>query len=116
MARPLVVLFVVLLAGAGLRAQAAVEHGRFLSTDERAYAKLAVGLASGAGYNAPRMEDPLHWPPGTPALFAVARQVTGAAQGDLDPPGAYWAQWVVGVSLLLVVFVLVRFITGGRSP
>jgi hypothetical protein len=109
--RPLAVLVLVLLAGAGLRAQAAVEHGRFLSTDERAYAKLAVGLSSGAGYTAPRMEDPLHWPPGTPALFAVARQVTGAAQGDLDPPGAYWAQWVVGMALLLVVFVLVRFAT-----
>ena len=115
MSRPLVVLLIVLLAGAALRAQAAVEHGRFLSTDERAYAKLAVGLASGAGYTAPGMQDPLHWPPGTPALFAVARQVTGAAQSDLDPPGAYWAQWVVGVALLVVVFVLVRHVTGGRS-
>jgi hypothetical protein len=113
--RPLVALVVVLLAGAGLRAQAAIEHGRFLSTDERAYAKLAVGLASGAGYTAPNMQDPLHWPPGTPALLAVARQVSGAPQGDLDPPAAYWAQWAVGVALLLVVFVLVRHITGGRS-
>ena len=112
-----VVLLVVLLAGAGLRAHAAIDHGRFLSTDERAYAKLAVGLASGAGYTAPRMQDPLHWPPGTPALFAVARQVTGAAHGDLDPPGAYWAQWVVGMGLLVVVFVLVRFATrpAGRA-
>jgi Dolichyl-phosphate-mannose-protein mannosyltransferase len=105
------VLVVVLLAGALLRAHDAVDHGRFLSTDERAYARLAVSLETGSGYGARRMDDPLHWPPGTPALLAVGRQLSGAARTDLDPAGAYWAQWVVGVALLLVIFALVRFLT-----
>jgi hypothetical protein len=105
------VLALVLLAGAALRAHEAVDHGRFLSTDERAYAKLAVGRETGSGYGASRMEDPLHWPPGTPALLAVGRQLSGAPRADLDPPGAYSAQWVVGVALLLVVFALARFLT-----
>ncbi len=104
-------LALVLLAGAALRAHEAVDHGRFLSTDERAYAKLAIGLETGSGYGASRMEDPLHWPPGTPALLAVGRQLGGAARADLDPAGAYWAQWVVGVALLLVVFAFARFLT-----
>ena len=42
--------------------------------------------------------------PGTPALLAVARQVTGAAHGDLDPP-ALLGPVARGVALLGAVFV-----------
>jgi len=58
------------------------------------------------------MDDPLHWPPGTPLLFAVARQLTGAPDTPLDPPVAYAAQAIVGVLLILVVFALARLLAG----
>ena len=58
------------------------------------------------------MDDPLHWPPGTPLLFAVARRLSGARDADIDPAAIYVAQWVVGMALVLAVFLLVRLITG----
>jgi hypothetical protein len=104
-------LALVLVAGGAWRAHHAIDHGAFLSTDERAYA--ALGVAVGHGHYDPRgMDDPLHWPPGTPLLFAVARQLTGTADTPLDPPEAYAAQAIVGVLLILVVFALVRLLAG----
>ena len=107
-----VVLALVILAGGGLRVAAAAHHGRFLSADERAYGKLAAGLASGHGYNAARMQDPLHWPPGAPAAFAVARLVSGAPASRLDPAAVYAAQVTIGVALVLAVFGLTRALAG----
>jgi len=65
-------LAVVVVTGAVLRADRAANHGAFLSTDERAYAALGRALSHGY-YGVRGMNDPLHWPPGTPLLFAVAR-------------------------------------------
>jgi hypothetical protein len=104
-------LVAVLVAGAAWRAQSAIDHGAFLSTDERAYSALGVALSHGH-YDPPGMDDPLHWPPGTPLLFGVARQLTGAADAPLDPPVAYVAQALVGVLLIVVVFALVRTLAG----
>jgi 4-amino-4-deoxy-L-arabinose transferase-like glycosyltransferase len=101
----------VLVAGAAWRAHQAIEHGEFLSTDERAYSRLGVALSHGH-YDPRGMNDPLHWPPGTPLLFAVARQLTGAADTPLDPPVAYATQAVVGVLLIVAVFALVRLLAG----
>jgi hypothetical protein len=98
-------LALVLLAGGVARAVAAASPGRFLSADERAYSKLAAGLADRASYDAPRMDDPLHWAPGTPVLLAAGRLVAGV-------PGQYWAQFVVGVALIALVFVLARMLAG----
>jgi hypothetical protein len=105
------VLALVLVTGTAWRAHHAIHHGEFLSTDERAYAALGVALSHGH-YDAPGMDDPLHWPPGTPLLFAVARQLTGAPDTPLDPPVAYVAQAIVGVLLIVVVFALVRLLAG----
>jgi hypothetical protein len=58
------------------------------------------------------MNDPLHWPPGTPLMFGVARQLTGTGGARLDPPAAYAAQWLVGVALIVAVFALVRLVAG----
>jgi hypothetical protein len=58
------------------------------------------------------MDDPLHWPPGTPLLFAVARRVAGARDAALAPPAAYWAQALVGVALIVAVFALARLVAG----
>ena len=74
----------VLVAGAGLRVERAVHHGAFLSTDERAYAALGRALSHGI-YHVRGMDDPLHWPPGTPLLFAAARKVTGAQRRGPRP-------------------------------
>jgi Dolichyl-phosphate-mannose-protein mannosyltransferase len=104
-------LLLVLAVGGAWRAHHAVAHGRFLSTDERAYSVL--GAAVSHGHYEPRgMNDPLHWPPGTPVLFAVARQLTGAPDEPLDPPAAYWAQWAVGMALIVAVFALARLLAG----
>ena len=79
------VLALVLVAGGALRAERAIEHGRFLSTDERAYAALGVAIAH--GHYTPRgMDDPLHWPPGTPLLFAVARRRAARRTPTSTPP------------------------------
>src|SRR3954454_9823363 len=102
-----VALGLVLIAGAALRARRAADPGNFLSTDERAYAGLGRSLSHGY-YDAHGMNDPLHWPPGTPLLFGVARQITGVGDARLDPPETYWAQWVVGVALIVAIFALVR--------
>jgi 4-amino-4-deoxy-L-arabinose transferase-like glycosyltransferase len=101
----------VVVTGAGLRAGRAVGHGAFLSTDERAYAALGRALSHGY-YDVRGMNDPLHWPPGTPLLFAIARKLTGVPDSVLAPGAAYWAQAIVGVGLILVVFALVRLLAG----
>src|SRR4051812_2211464 len=106
-----VALGLVLITGAALRAQRAAHPGSFLSTDERAYAALGRSLSHGY-YDARGMDDPLHWPPGTPLLFALARQITGVGDARLDPPETYWAQWVVGVALIVAIFALVRLLAG----
>jgi hypothetical protein len=101
----------VVLVGAALRADRAAHPGAFLSTDERAYAALGRALSHGY-YDARGMDDPLHWPPGTPLMFAVARKLTGAGDGTLDPAATYWAQALVGVALIVAVFALVRLVAG----
>jgi hypothetical protein len=98
-------LALVLLAGGVARALQAASPGRFLSADERAYSQLAVGLADRGSYDAPRMSDPLHWAPGTPVLLAAGRLVAGA-------DGQYWAQFIVGVALIALAFVLARMLAG----
>ena len=99
-----VALALVLLAGGALRAAHAVDHGQFLSADERAYAKLAAAIEHGR-YSAAGMDDPLHWPPGTPLLLAAGR-VVGGVQGE------YWAQFAVGMALLVAVFALAAMLAG----
>jgi 4-amino-4-deoxy-L-arabinose transferase-like glycosyltransferase len=105
------VLALVVVAATAVRAERAADHGAFLSTDERAYAALGRALSHGY-YDARGMDDPLHWPPGTPVVFAVARKVTGAGDGTLDPAAAYWAQALVGVALVVAVFAFVRLLAG----
>jgi len=106
-----VALALVLVAAGVLRADRAIHHGRFLSTDERAYSILGIAASNGH-YTPAGMDDPLHWPPGTPVLFAVARKLAGTGDGTLDPPAAYVAQWLVGMALVLIVFLLVRLLAG----
>ncbi len=120
-ARPLarrtvvVALTAIVLLGGGLRFAQASDPGRFISSDERSYARIALSIAGGNGYAAPGSSDPWHWAPGTPALFAAAHLLAPAADGDGSPEQlrtAFWAQALVGTLLILVVFLLAAGIAG----
>jgi 4-amino-4-deoxy-L-arabinose transferase-like glycosyltransferase len=62
----------------------------YQSADERAYGRLAIGLAEDGTYDDPRR----HWPPGAPVLFAAAHAVAGepGSRETADIPAAYWVQ------------------------
>lgn len=108
-------LIAIVALGAGLRASQAADPGRYLSSDERSYARVAVSLANGTGYAAPGLTNPWHWAPGAPALFALAHRVAPGADGDGSPAQlrtAFWAQAFVGTALILVIYLLAAGITG----
>ncbi len=105
----------IVLLGGGLRLAQASDPGRFISSDERSYARIALNLAAGNGYATPGSADPWHWAPGTPALFAAAHLLAPAADGDGSPQQlrtAFWAQALVGTLLILVVYLLAAGIAG----
>lgn len=110
-ARWALVLAAIVVAAATLRAAQAADPGRFLSADERAYAALSISLADTATYEAPQMDEPLRWPPGTPVLFAVARRLAG---GDdrVAAPAQFRGQAVVGTLLVVAVAWLAWSIAG----
>lgn len=107
----------VVLAGGGLRACNAATPTRGQSADERAYAKLALNLANQHDYGGTvGLADPLHWPPGAPALFAVAHWINPepAAEAGYRGPArafaAYWAQAIVGTLIIPVVFAIAALV------
>lgn len=117
---PRAALILALLAvavGFGLRAaQAANPTIGYQSADERSYGRLAIDLAERGTYGsrASRLREPLHWPPGAPALFAVAHLI--AADEDSietsDIPAAYYAQAVVGTVTVAAVFGIALLLAG----
>ncbi len=101
--------------GAGLRAAQATDPGRYLSSDERSYARVGMSLAQDGVYAPHDLGDPWHWAPGTPALFALAHLVHPSADGTGAPAEvrtAFWAQALVGTALIVVVFLLAAGIAG----
>lgn len=105
----------IVLLGGGLRLAQASSPGRYISSDERSYARIALNLAGGNGYEVPGSADPWHWAPGTPALFAAAHLLAPAIDGDGSPErlhSAFWAQALVGTALILVVFLLATGVAG----
>ena len=110
-----IALTAIVLLGGGLRLAQASDPGRFISSDERSYARIALNLAAGDGYAIPGSADPWHWAPGTPALFAAAHLLAPSADGDGSPEQfrtAFWAQALAGTALILVVFLLAAGIAG----
>ncbi len=108
-------LLAVVAFGAGLRVHQATSPGRYLSADERSYARVALSLADQGSYAAAGLTDPWHWAPGTPALFAAAHLLAPGADGNGTPEqlrSAFWAQAVVGSALIVVVFLLAAGIGG----
>jgi hypothetical protein len=97
-----VVLVVIVLLGGGLRAASAANPDLANpSSDERGYAAVAIGFVHGHGGS-------LHWPPGAPAMFAVAQKLYPTP----ELRAAYWAQAVVGTALVPVVFWLGLLVWG----
>ncbi len=109
-----IALALILVIGGGLRAQQATTPAR-VSSDARSYAVIAQNLADHHRYEG-RLPGTgaLHWPPATPALFALAYRIA---------PGNYplatdkyqpirWAQFVVSTLTILAVFVLGVLLAG----
>jgi len=114
----LVLLAAVVAGGAALRAHRAAHPAQPNSADERAYLTLARDLATTGNYGGPgtAMNDPLHWPPGAPALFAAAEKVDPGGPGgpgDLAPPSVYTAQAIVGTLAILAAFAAGALLGGG---
>jgi 4-amino-4-deoxy-L-arabinose transferase-like glycosyltransferase len=113
-------LVIVLIGGAGRAYFAANPHTEHLSTDERSYANLAVNLVEKGKYGGSEegeVRDPLHWPPGTPVLFAISYLI---APEDTDPKrpsfaAAYWSLWLVGTALIVVAFGIASLLAGPGS-
>ena len=114
---PLLLLALVILGSAGLHAHRALNPtSSYQSADERSYGKLAYALAEDRQYGPrwTRMKDPLHWPPGAPALFAAAHLVVGdeGSRDDYDLRGAYAAQAAVSMGTLLAALALAWALAG----
>ena len=106
--RALVILLAVVAAGGALRAwEAANPYLERQSPDELAYSRLAIGLSEDQRYGDPRLES-LHWPPGAPAMFALAH----ALHPEPDLRLAYWFQAGVGTLLIVVAFFLAWALAG----
>jgi 4-amino-4-deoxy-L-arabinose transferase-like glycosyltransferase len=111
------VLALILVIGGALRAQQAIHGSGYQSADEKSYAKLAIDIVKHGHYGdaTTNMRQPLHWPPGAPALFALAYKIHPSPAGSLKIQSALWAQWVVGMLLIGVVFLLGRMLAGNAG-
>jgi hypothetical protein len=112
----LLLLAIIVLAGAGLRGRQAA-HPRLArdSVDERVYAALARTIAEDGHYG-DRTSGPRHpfiAAPGAPFAFAAARTLTPSRRGaPTDIPAAYWLLAVVGTLLIVATFALGRRLGG----
>lgn len=102
--RAWIALALVLVIGGGIRAYEAQKDVSRLSLDARSYLRLARDFAND-GYRGD--QQALRWPPGTPALFALAYTISPdpyANEADLAAPR--WAQFVVSTGTILATFLL----------
>ena len=107
-------LALILVVGGALRAQQAIHGSHYQSADERSYARLAIDIANHQHYGdaTTGMSQPLHWPPGAPFLFALAYKIHPSAHHSTQITAIRWEQWVFGVLLIGVVFLLARMLAG----
>jgi hypothetical protein len=102
--------------GFALRARQAAAPASPLSTDDRAYGRIAIALGTGHGYGDEGIRNPYQWAPGAPALFAVASRIGPASDSaDFGIPSAYWAQAIVGTLLIGAAFALAALLAGGLA-
>jgi 4-amino-4-deoxy-L-arabinose transferase-like glycosyltransferase len=110
----IVLLVGIVAGGAALRFHKAGHPDPPNSADERSYLALAHDLATTGDYGGPAsgMDDPLHWPPGAPAMFALAEKIApGSAQAPA-PRSIYTAQAIVGTLTIPVVFAAALLLGG----
>jgi len=114
MRRIILALLVIVVAGGALRFDAASEPSAYQSKDEESYAMIARGLVSRHIYGNPGMEDPVHWVPGAPVMFAAAYRLDGRVppNGKWDVPAAYNWQALVGTLTILAAFALGLLLAG----
>jgi hypothetical protein len=113
----LALLLVVTLAGGALRLAAASDPSEYQSRDEVAYAMIARAIVDKGTYGlygGDAQEDPVHWPPGAPAMFALAYLLDRepSTDGRWDVPGAYPWQAAVGTATIVAAFVLGMLVAG----
>ena len=112
---PLLALLAVLAGSFAFHAYRA-EHptSSYQSADERAYGRLAVGIADKQTYGN-GLKDALHWPPGGPTLFAAGHAVVpgrGERRGRSTSPSAYWLQAIVSLGTALAAFTIAALLAG----
>jgi hypothetical protein len=111
---PVLALLAVLAGSFAFHAYRA-EHptSSYQSADERAYGRLAVGIADKQTYGN-GLSDALHWPPGGPMLFAAGHGLfpDAASKEDFDIPSAYWLQAVVSIGTALAACVIAWLLAG----
>jgi hypothetical protein len=116
--RPTSLLLIATAAGAFALHAHRAEHptSGYQSADERSYGILAINLAEHGDYDggSTGMRDPLHWPPGAPALFAAGHKLFGneASERTFDLPSAYWLQGIISVGSVLAAFGLAGALAG----
>ena len=95
---PAILRGVILVLSFGLNARmAANPRSAYQSADERAYGKLAIDIADKHDYSS-GMQEPLHWPPGAPVLFAIDEMPT---VGLPNLPGYLATVGGSGITMLL---------------
>src|SRR3954451_10963334 len=109
-----VLLAAIFFGGAALRFDQAGRPADPHSADERAYLTLAQSLERHGAYGGPgsAMEDPQHWPPGAPALFALAERIDPGPPGSFNPPSVYTAQAIAGSLAILAAFAAAALLAG----
>src|SRR4051812_11757627 len=112
-----VLLAAITIGGAALRFDQANRPAPPRSADERAYLTLAQSIERHGVYGGPgsAMEDPQHWPPGAPALFALAERIDSGPAGSFAPPSVYTAQAIVGSLAILAAFAAAALLAGARA-
>lgn len=112
--RTLALLAVIVVAGGVVRLIAAGDPSAYQSKDEQSYAMIARGLITNHEYGVSGMDDPVHWVPGAPLMFALAYRLDNERRGDgvWDVPSAY--NWQAGVGTLVIpaAFLLAFLIAG----
>ena len=112
--RVLALLAVLMVAGGALRAAEAASPSKHQSADERAYIGLARGLVDKDAYGAVEgMDDPAHWVPGAPLMFAVGYRLSAApGRANWDVPAVYVEQAIVGTLTIGATFLLGMLLAG----
>src|SRR5215208_4306148 len=106
-------LLALVIVGGILRFATADHPSAYQSKDEQSYAMIARALVSNHAYGTPGMEDPVHWVPGAPLVFAVGYRLDPKLNGGTwDVPGAYRIQAVIGTLTIVAAFTLAFLLAG----